>query len=124
MLRQFREERFFPLRNFRFFLKTEYENYRTLASRTVDFVKIRKLGYYVTVVVTCGNSQSKTHQIAHIRHFEPQKQQYATTEVLDVSLRYTSSYSQHTKRQTDRQTDMFLFGVLYKESTLTTIPNS
>ena len=27
-------------------------------------------------------------------------------------------------RQTDRQTDMFLFGVLYKESTLTTIPNS
>ena len=26
--------------------------------------------------------------------------------------------------QTDRQTDMFLFGVLYKESTLTTIPNS
>ena len=26
-------------------------------------------------------------------------------------------------RQTDRQTDMFLFGVLYKESTLTTIPN-
>ena len=26
-----------------------------------------------------------------------------------------------TDRQTDRQTDMFLFGVLYKESTLTTI---
>ena len=26
--------------------------------------------------------------------------------------------------KTDRQTDMFLFGVLYKESTLTAIPNS
>ena len=26
-------------------------------------------------------------------------------------------------RQTDRQTDMYLFGVLYKESTLITIPN-
>ena len=30
----------------------------------------------------------------------------------------------NSNRQTDRQTDMFLFGVLYKESTLTTIPNS
>ena len=32
-------------------------------------------------------------------------------------------YSLIWAQQVDRQTDMFLFGVLYKESTLTTIPN-
>ena len=30
---------------------------------------------------THSNSQRKTHQIAQIRHVEPQKRQYTTTEV-------------------------------------------
>ena len=34
-----------------------------------------------------------------------------------------SGYFKKLPRVYDRQTDMFLFGVLYKESTLTTIPN-
>ena len=31
---------------------------------------------------TCSNSQRKTHQIAQIHHFQPQKWQYTTTEVI------------------------------------------
>ena len=33
------------------------------------------------VTTTYSNSQCKTHQIAQIRHLEPQKRQYTTTEV-------------------------------------------
>ena len=33
-----------------------------------------------------GNSQRKTHQIAQIRHLEPQKRQYTTTEVGLIDL--------------------------------------
>ena len=33
------------------------------------------------LLITYSNSQPKTHQIAQIRHLEPQKQQYTTTEV-------------------------------------------
>ena len=33
------------------------------------------------LTVLCSNSQRKTHQIAQITHFEPQKRQYTTTEV-------------------------------------------
>jgi len=33
------------------------------------------------LLITCSNSQRKTHQIAQIRHFKPQKWQYTTTEV-------------------------------------------
>ena len=71
----------FTIEKFQVLYKQGYDNYKTLANQTFIFVKIRKLGYYVTAVVTCGNSQSKTHQIAHARQFEPQKRQYATTEL-------------------------------------------
>ena len=37
---------------------------------------------------------------------------------------YERKSSVDRTHMTDRQTDMFLFGVLYKVSTLTTIPNS
>ena len=33
------------------------------------------------LLIMYSNSQSKTHQIAQIRHLEPQKRQYTTTEV-------------------------------------------
>ena len=35
----------------------------------------------VTIRYTYSNSQRKTHKIAQIRHVEPQKRQYTTTEV-------------------------------------------
>ena len=45
------------------------------------------VGFALTVALrykkeTHSNSQRKTHQIAQIRHLEPQKRQYKATEVL------------------------------------------
>ena len=37
--------------------------------------------FFVDCLITYSNSQHKTHQIAQIRHLEPQKRQYKTTEV-------------------------------------------
>ena len=39
------------------------------------------VGFALTVAITYSNSQRKTHQMAEIRHVEPQKRQYTTTEV-------------------------------------------
>ena len=37
--------------------------------------------YHSLLLITYSNSQRKTHQIAQIRHSEPQKRQYTATEV-------------------------------------------
>ena len=39
-------------------------------------------GFCVDCLITCSNSQRKTHQIAPIRHSEPQIGQYTATEAL------------------------------------------
>ena len=38
------------------------------------------------LLIMCSNSQRETHQIAQIRHFEPWKRQYTTTEVSNLRL--------------------------------------
>ena len=42
----------------------------------------RKWAFHPCLLRTCSNSQRKTHQIAQIHHFQPQKWQYTTTEVI------------------------------------------
>ena len=48
---------------------------------------------------------------------------FTTFFIAGMYFHYQNLVFNSLSRQTDRQTDMVLFGVLYKESALTTIPN-
>ena len=53
----------------------------TFKQHTTDQPRSYLVGFALTVTIRYSNGQRKTHQIAQIRHVEPQKRQYTTTEV-------------------------------------------
>ena len=69
-----------------------------------------------------GDVRSETFQWADVRRGNPLYRLTSWGRGI-FRLRMTSWGGGMLRPRTDRQTDMFLFGVLYKESTLTTISN-
>ena len=52
----------------------------TFKQHTTDQPRSYLVGFALTVTIRYSNGQRKTHQIAQIRHVEPQKRQYTTNE--------------------------------------------
>ena len=52
----------------------------TVKQHTTGQPRSYLVGFALTVTIRYSNGQRKTHQIAQIRHVEPQKRQYTTNE--------------------------------------------